>query len=379
MVEFVSGDFFDYVADVRINTVNCVGVMGAGVALAFKNKYPDMFKEYVRVCREGKIWPGNPHVWEERDLFSKCIIVNLPTKIHWRNPSEYEYIEKNLVWLQEFLMNQDEDIVVTLPALGCGHGGLNWNIVKEMIRHYLLDVRAKVLVFEPDSSNKDFAKAHFGMKLKQENIQVIYPDSQQYPDKLRGKSSVELYCKGNTALLTSKKISLICGNDISHREISAVNAVMSELPKEVCAYVIGGNNKKHIALAEELVHKGYRIILVVPYGISRVKDDFYVKEHPKNMLIVSYSKPTQEAKRYGYIVSHKFRVKLADAVLFSMDSLCEIEKITKYSKSNKNNFYINYWSDCVDKYDEIGAKRIGIAPKTKRPNVMALQECLENL
>lgn len=85
MIEFVEGDFFDFDADIRINTVNCVGVMGAGVALLFKNKYPKMYKEYVRQCKNNEISPGNPTVWKEGDMFSISLeIINFPTKDHWK-------------------------------------------------------------------------------------------------------------------------------------------------------------------------------------------------------------------------------------------------------------------------------------------------------
>ena len=90
MIEFVSGDFFEYDADIRINTVNCVGVMGAGAALQFKNKFPDMFLDYQKACELKQIKPGNPHVWLGQDIFSKLTIINLPTKDHWKKPSEYE-------------------------------------------------------------------------------------------------------------------------------------------------------------------------------------------------------------------------------------------------------------------------------------------------
>lgn len=64
MLEFVKGDMFDSPADIRVNTVNCVGVMGAGVALAFKQRYPEMFKEYQRDCKDGRVIPGKMHVWK---------------------------------------------------------------------------------------------------------------------------------------------------------------------------------------------------------------------------------------------------------------------------------------------------------------------------
>lgn len=149
MLKFVTGDFFDYKADIRINTVNCVGVMGTGVALAFKNKFPKMYKEYRSLCKRQKIDPSHPHVWREKDL----IIINLPTKIDWRNPSEYSYIEENLVWLRNYLLKK-EDLVITLPALGCGHGKLSWKKVKEMIEDYLDDLSVEILVFPPSSSKR---------------------------------------------------------------------------------------------------------------------------------------------------------------------------------------------------------------------------------
>ena len=82
MIEYVKGDFFDYKADIRINTVNCVGVMGAGVALEFKNKYPEMYKTYVEVCKRKEIAPGNPFVWEEYDLFLLLLYPNLVPRAH---------------------------------------------------------------------------------------------------------------------------------------------------------------------------------------------------------------------------------------------------------------------------------------------------------
>jgi O-acetyl-ADP-ribose deacetylase (regulator of RNase III) len=145
MIEFVHGDMFATPADVRVNTVNCVGVMGAGVALAFKRRYPDMFKAYVHDCEGGLVRPGKLHVW--RSTSGDCV-VNFPTKRHWKDNSRYEDIESGLDALRAYL-----DILgrvsVTLPALGCGHGGLDWNRVSMMISSKLDGVDAHIKVFEP--------------------------------------------------------------------------------------------------------------------------------------------------------------------------------------------------------------------------------------
>jgi O-acetyl-ADP-ribose deacetylase (regulator of RNase III) len=141
MIKFVGGDFFDYHADIRINTVNCVGVMGAGVALQFKDKYPKMYDEYVKACNSESIKIGHPQVWQDNSAFSndRTIIINFPTKNHWKNPSKYEYIEEGLEWLKGFLKDKP-GLTITVPALGCGHGGLDWAIVKGMISTYLQDI-----------------------------------------------------------------------------------------------------------------------------------------------------------------------------------------------------------------------------------------------
>jgi len=147
MIKFISGNMFDIPVDIRINTVNCVGVMGIGVALAFKRRFPEMFKSYRILCKNKIVQPGEPYCY----LYKKLTIINFPTKDHWRNPSEYEYIESGLEWLAKYLKDRGA-VKVTLPALGCGHGGLDWNKVKSLIRKHLSRLEAIIYVFEPSSS-----------------------------------------------------------------------------------------------------------------------------------------------------------------------------------------------------------------------------------
>jgi O-acetyl-ADP-ribose deacetylase (regulator of RNase III) len=166
--------------------------MGAGVALAFKNRYPEMFKDYVHACKNKEIAPGKPHVWVESDLLSTCTIINFPTKIHWRNPSKYEYIEKGLTWLRDYLIDC-KDTIVTLPALGCGHGGLDWNIVKEMIINLLGNLDAKILVFNPTSSVNINKNNEWVGQLVKHNVVTIQPNDELYPKEITGRSSRSLY------------------------------------------------------------------------------------------------------------------------------------------------------------------------------------------
>ena len=136
---------FSVKADIKICTVNCVGVMGAGIALAFKRRYPKMFQDYRKACLAGQLTPGTLHFWQE----GTETIINFPTKNDWKNPSEYEWIEMGLQSLALYLKRKSKAKVV-IPALGCGLGGLEWKIVREMIKTHLEPLRElTIYVFNP--------------------------------------------------------------------------------------------------------------------------------------------------------------------------------------------------------------------------------------
>ena len=374
MIKCVSGDFFEYEADIRINTVNCVGVMGAGVALEFKNRYPEMFRSYARACQNKEIAPGKPHLWEDYSLFSHCTIVNLPTKLHWRDPSEYEYIEADLIWLREFLMYRDE--VVTLPALGCGHGGLDWSIVKPKILHYLGDVKAKILLFEPVSSNEKLGIPHYGLTQGNGDITVLYPDCPNYPAPKSVSADKELYCKGNTGLLSQKRLSLLCSNSPSERELSAIDRIVQEVSAQDHAIVLALNNKQHLNLAVQLLSHNVRVILVLPGGILKFKHDTDLEKHIGRFVILSFTAPNQDFTRYSYINSLKYRSEIADAILYTSESLKDIQRDVKHLNRFSNLFYVNYWSEDRPEFSAIGAQKIGIDLNTGKPNVKSLLQCL---
>ena len=155
MLRFTTGDMFETPADIRVNTVNCVGVMGAGVALAFKTRYPDMFRDYKHACEAGEVQPGKLHVWKS---LTGDWIINFPTKRHWRENSRYEDIAAGLVALRNYLSTQGK-VTVALPALGCGHGGLDWTRVSRMIGEHLNGLDAEIVVFEPADSRAAGEKA----------------------------------------------------------------------------------------------------------------------------------------------------------------------------------------------------------------------------
>lgn len=132
MIEPASGNIFKDEAEALVNTVNCVGVMGKGIALQFKKAFPDNFKAYEAACRRNEVQPGRMFVYQIGDMFNPRYIVNFPTKRHWRSKSRYEDIESGLqalVWeIQERQIRS-----IAIPPLGSGLGGLQWARVKGMI------------------------------------------------------------------------------------------------------------------------------------------------------------------------------------------------------------------------------------------------------
>ena len=130
MIEFKSGDILRDDAEALVNTVNCVGVMGRGIALQFKDAFPDNFKAYAEACRQGAVQPGRMFVFETGQLTPPRYIVNFPTKRHWRGKSRMIDIETGLGALVEVL-REKHIRSVAIPPLGSGLGGLNWQEVKE--------------------------------------------------------------------------------------------------------------------------------------------------------------------------------------------------------------------------------------------------------
>lgn len=143
MITYVSGDLFLSPAQVLVNTVNTVGVMGKGIAKTFKKIYPEMFREYQRFCEEKKFKVGM--LWLYRT--SHKLILNFPTKQHWRQPSRSEYIEAGL---NKFVATYGKLGItsVAFPRLGCGNGELDWEaVVQPLMEKYLENLAIDVFVY----------------------------------------------------------------------------------------------------------------------------------------------------------------------------------------------------------------------------------------
>jgi O-acetyl-ADP-ribose deacetylase (regulator of RNase III) len=151
----VQGDLLKQLdVDAIVNTVNCVGVMGKGIALQFKKKWPDNFKLYSDACKAGLVKPGHMFVYDAGLLASPKFIINFPTKDHWRGSSRIEFIRDGLNDLL-VQIKQHQIRSIAIPPLGCGNGGLDWRVVKPLIEQAFAEMPdIEVKLFEPSGAPK---------------------------------------------------------------------------------------------------------------------------------------------------------------------------------------------------------------------------------
>ncbi len=148
MIRYMTGDILRSEADALVNTVNCVGVMGRGIALQFKKAFPRNFEYYKNACDRGEVVPGKMFITERNALTAPRFIINFPTKRHWRGKSRIEDIESGLVDLRQQIEARGIRSIA-IPPLGSGLGGLNWPDVRKRIEASLTGTDAEIIVFEP--------------------------------------------------------------------------------------------------------------------------------------------------------------------------------------------------------------------------------------
>jgi O-acetyl-ADP-ribose deacetylase (regulator of RNase III) len=158
MITYTEGNLLEADAEALVNTVNTVGVMGKGVALMFKERFPKNFKEYENACKAKTLRVGSMFVTERDDLLGPKWIINFPTKDHWRAPSKIEWIVEGLEDLKR-VISEKNIRSIALPPLGAGNGGLNWREVRPLIEEALgsLD-NVRVVVYEPTAKYQNVAK-----------------------------------------------------------------------------------------------------------------------------------------------------------------------------------------------------------------------------
>lgn len=153
-IHFTTGNLLASDAEALVNTVNTVGVMGKGIALQFREQFPQNADAYKQACKAGKLAVGHMLIFRERKLNDEKWIINFPTKQHWRGKSRIEWIEAGLAALARELESLPVGSVA-LPPLGCGNGGLNWQEVRPLIESYLGGARQEIEVYQPSEAVRE--------------------------------------------------------------------------------------------------------------------------------------------------------------------------------------------------------------------------------
>jgi O-acetyl-ADP-ribose deacetylase (regulator of RNase III) len=158
MIRFTQGNLLEAPVEAVVNTVNTVGVMGKGIALMFKERFPENNKAYEAACKTGQVKVGSMFITPGVELGGLRWIINFPTKQNWRNPSRLEWVETGLLDLKEEIVKKGIRSLA-IPPLGCGNGGLEWSVVKPMIEDALGNLPGvEVVVFEPTAKYQNIAK-----------------------------------------------------------------------------------------------------------------------------------------------------------------------------------------------------------------------------
>lgn len=153
-MKYITGNLLAAPAQALVNTVNTVGIMGKGIALQFKERFPINFKVYEKACKAGEVKVGKMLVVRENTLEGEKIIINFPTKTEWFKKSQYSYIEEGLQDLVRVIRGYKISSIA-IPPLGCGNGGLKWEKVKEMMDKYLSTLSdVDITVYEPNNAVK---------------------------------------------------------------------------------------------------------------------------------------------------------------------------------------------------------------------------------
>lgn len=363
MITFTSGDMFSINANCLVNTVNCVGIMGTGVALAFKNRYPDMYEDYKKACDLGQVRPGFLHVWEN----AETIIINFPTKRHWRNKSRYEDILIGLKALNSFLTDKPH-LKVSLPALGCGNGGLDWEIVSSMIKDELSSVNADIMVFEPKDSQKLNITNQSRNKTNnlKEKIKPIPKD--YFPQNLNG------FYSGNLSLLNKDRKITLSANFKTKKEQLAFRETLIEINRKhsLDTFSTVYESSKTNALIKETLALGFNLIVYLPLGINEANSLIDLLPKNRNLLILSLLPPNQEWREGSILGCYQTLISLEHRFLITEEHPIWINKLVKLSNFAKHSYFIKYENtiNTLSEIDsEVNFNLIGRSKGTKTPNI----------
>lgn len=173
MITFKVGNIIESQTEALVNTVNTVGIMGKGIALAFRKAFPNVYDEYLKAVNSSEIVIGKVQVVETK-FISPVYVINFPTKKHWRHPSKIEYIESGLKSLVNVISSYNIKSI-SIPPLGCGNGKLDWKEVKPLMLKYLnpLQEEIDIIIYEPGYSDQKMTKKDY-VELTAPRAMLIY-------------------------------------------------------------------------------------------------------------------------------------------------------------------------------------------------------------
>lgn len=200
MITYQIGNLMEAQTEALVNTVNTVGVMGKGIALQFKERFPHNNKEYIKACKTGAFDIGQLLIVDETTLEGRKIIINFPTKKDWKHRSAYAYIESGLKTLADELQKGNIKSIA-IPPLGCGNGGLDWAKVRPMMEQYLQDSPVDIQIYEPN----DAIKAHLQKENKKQKEAV-----------LTDKRAMLLYAMFNYELSMGENTNVFVANKLAY-------------------------------------------------------------------------------------------------------------------------------------------------------------------
>lgn len=158
MISFAQGNLLESDVEAVVNTVNTVGIMGKGIALMFKERFPANFTAYAKACEREQVKIGKMFVTENEQIFGPKWIINFPTKQHWRVRTKIDWIQEGLLDLVR-VIEEKKIHSIAVPPLGCGNGGLNWNDVRPLIVDALGSIEnLEINIFEPTSKYQNVSK-----------------------------------------------------------------------------------------------------------------------------------------------------------------------------------------------------------------------------
>ena len=361
----------------RTNFAN-MRVMGAGVALAFKLRYPEMFKEYQRACQEGVVRPGALHVWKN---LTGDWVVNFPTKRDWRDPSRYEDVSAGLEALRTYLRKQGS-VSVALPAIGFGHGGLDWTRVSNMIEEKLGDLEAQILVFEPADSRAAGLIAQNPL-LSSDDLRALEDSGFRpvtLPDRRETSAPASsVFAKGDASILASPWISLLSSKAPAEAEQTALRAIAKQMATALepvsVAMVHAGRATEDIA--KRLSEAGVRVVLILPFGpLTKKKIGQSIAGWPsERMVMISVASPAAAWSRSLFARSMSLLPDGSSSVLISDPNPDWLTGRFGHVWTERPMFYLRYGS-LSDKVcrtlRHLGAEPIGRRADTGEPRIHAL-------